>query len=108
VRPRSSTAYVLTVPDVVSALRFFTDELGTAAVRNGEPSIVRLGSSWVVIDRDDHATSAVLVMPDDVTDAADVDDCYQLSRELGWGNDDATERRFVRTMSGYLIQAPRR
>ena len=114
--------HFLTVADVSRAADFYVSILGGEVTRRGEPTIIRLANSWVIVNvgggpTDDKPT-VTLRPPDDLNSAssfmnirvADVWACYKDWRRKGAEfltepKDHGFETRcYMRDPDGYLIE----
>ena len=114
--------HFLTVADVKRAAAFYANVLGGTIIRVGEPTIVQLANSWVILNiggggTDDKPT--VTLSPPKTFDqvssfmnirVADILDCYNRWKSRGAQfltepKDHATEIRcYMRDPDGYLIE----
>lgn len=114
--------HFLTVTDVSRAADFYARILGGEVVREGEPTIIQLANSWVIVNvgggpTDDKPT-VTLHPPENLNEAtsfmnirvADVWACYRLwksrgARFLTEPKDHGAEIRcYLRDPDGYLIE----
>jgi catechol 2,3-dioxygenase-like lactoylglutathione lyase family enzyme len=117
-----TVAHFLTVAEIDRAAAFYVDVLGGTKIVDGEPTIVQLANTWIILNigggpTDDKPT-VVLHPPDNFDEAscfmnirvADIDECYKL-----WSSRGAqflTEpkrhpdeiRCYMRDPDGYLIE----
>lgn len=114
--------HFLTVADIGRSADFYTRVLGGKTVRHGEPTIVELANSWIVLNVGGGPTedkpSVTLRPPTDPNIAsnfmnirvADIQACYALWRERGAQfltepQDRGAELRcYMRDPDGYLIE----
>jgi lactoylglutathione lyase len=114
--------HFLTVADVKRAAAFYANVLGGTIIREGEPTIVQLANSWVILNvgggpTDDKPT-VTLSPPENQDQAssfmnirvADIRDCYDRWKSRGAQfltepKDHAAEIRcYMRDPDGYLIE----
>jgi catechol 2,3-dioxygenase-like lactoylglutathione lyase family enzyme len=114
--------HFLTVSDVKRSAAFYATVLGGKIVREGEPSIVQVANSWIIVNvgggpTDDKPT-VTLHTPRNLDEAtsfmnirvADVHACYEAWRQRGAEfltepKDHLTEIRcYMRDPDGYLIE----
>lgn len=115
-------AHFLTVADIERAAHFYSDVLGGTIVREGEPAIVQLANTWVILNvgggPTDDKPDVTLKTPEDPRLAnafmnirvADIRECYQ--RWSAKGATFLTEpkthrteiRCYMRDPDGYLIE----
>ena len=114
--------HFLTVADVKRSADFYARVLGGRIVREGEPSIIQVANSWIIVNvgggpTDDKPT-VILRTPQDPDEAtsfmnirvADVYACYNSWREKGAEfltepKDHGAEIRcYMRDPDGYLIE----
>jgi catechol 2,3-dioxygenase-like lactoylglutathione lyase family enzyme len=114
--------HFLTVADVKRSADWYARVLGGVVVRAGEPSIVQVANSWIIVNvgggpTDDKPT-VILHTPQNADEAtsfmnirvADVHRCYEEWRQRGAEfltepKDHATEIRcYMRDPDGYLIE----
>jgi len=114
--------HFLTVADVERSAHFYSHVLGGTVVRSGEPSVIQLANSWIIVNvgggpTDDKPT-VTLHTPQDPNEAtsflnirvADIDACYESWRQKGAEfltepKRHATEIRcYIRDPDGYLIE----
>jgi catechol 2,3-dioxygenase-like lactoylglutathione lyase family enzyme len=114
--------HFLTVSDVSRAADFYSRILGGEVIREGEPTIIQLANSWVIVNvgggpTDDKPT-VTLHPPENLNEAtsflnirvADVWACYRLWKSRGAAfltepKDHPTEIRcYLRDPDGYLIE----
>jgi catechol 2,3-dioxygenase-like lactoylglutathione lyase family enzyme len=114
--------HFLTVADVKRSAEFYARVLGGRIVREGEPSVVQVANSWIIVNvgggpTDDKPT-VILHTPENPDQAtcfmnirvADVHACYNAWREKGAEfltepKDHGAEIRcYMRDPDGYLIE----
>jgi catechol 2,3-dioxygenase-like lactoylglutathione lyase family enzyme len=114
--------HFLTVADVKRSAEFYARVLGGRIVREGEPSVVQVANSWIIVNlgggpTDDKPT-VILQTPQNPNEAtsfmnirvADVYACYKTWREMGAEfltepKDHGAEIRcYMRDPDGYLIE----
>jgi catechol 2,3-dioxygenase-like lactoylglutathione lyase family enzyme len=114
--------HFLTVADVKRAADFYSRVLGGNVVREGEPSVIQLANSWIIVNvgggpTDDKPT-VTLHTPQDPNETtsflnirvADIYACYEEWRQKGAEfltepKRHATEIRcYIRDPDGYLIE----
>jgi catechol 2,3-dioxygenase-like lactoylglutathione lyase family enzyme len=114
--------HFLTVADVKRSADFYSRVLGGAVVREGEPTVVELANSWIIVNvgggpTDDKPTVILRTPqnPDEATSfmnirVADIQACYDEWRGKGAEfltepKQHATEIRcYMRDPDGYLIE----
>jgi lactoylglutathione lyase len=114
--------HFLTVADVSQAADFYSRILGGDVIRDGEPTIIQLANSWVIVNvgggPTDDKPAVTLRPPENLDEAtsfmnirvADVWACYRLwksrgARFLTEPKDHPTEIRcYLRDPDGYLIE----
>ena len=114
--------HFLTVSDVMRSAAFYATVLGGIIVREGEPSIVQVANSWIIVNvgggpTDDKPTVTLHTPrnPDEATSfmnirVADVHACYEAWRQRGAEfvtepkDHDAEIRCYMRDPDGYLIE----
>ena len=124
--PAPSDGFVLTsfltVADVDRSRSFYADILGGKVVRTGEPTVIRLANSWVILNvgggPTDDKPEVVLAPPSDPRRAssfmnirvADIAACYRVwsskgARFITPPKDHGAEIRcYMRDPDGYLIE----
>lgn len=124
--PAPSDGFVLThfvvSDDVPRSVAFYSEVLGGSVVMEGEPSIVKLANSWVIINGGggptDDKPNVVLATPDDADRVsafmnirvADIDSAYQEWSSKGAEfltpptDRDAEYRCYMRDPDGHLIE----
>lgn len=124
--PAPSDGFVLThfvvSDDVPTSVAFYSGVLGGSVVMEGEPSIVKLANSWVIINGGggptDDKPNVVLATPDDVDRVsafmnirvADIDSVYEEWSSKGAEfltpptDRDAEYRCYMRDPDGHLIE----
>jgi catechol 2,3-dioxygenase-like lactoylglutathione lyase family enzyme len=114
--------HFLTVADVKRSADFYSRVLGGTVVREGEPSVIQLANSWIIVNvgggPTDDKPAVTLHTPDNPTEAtsfmnirvADIHACYAAWRERGATfltepKVHATEIRcYMRDPDGHLIE----
>jgi catechol 2,3-dioxygenase-like lactoylglutathione lyase family enzyme len=114
--------HFLTVADVRRSADFYARVLGGRVVREGEPTVVQLANSWIIVNvgggpTDDKPTVTLHTPqnPDEATSfmnirVADIHACYAAWRQRGADfltepKEHATEIRcYMRDPDGYLIE----
>ena len=114
--------HFLVVADVKRAAAFYTNILGGRIIREGEPTIVELANSWVILnvgggptDDKPDVTLSPPQTPNQVSSfmnirVADIRDCYERWKSRGAQfltepKDHAAEFRcYMRDPDGYLIE----
>lgn len=114
--------HFLTVSDVKRSADFYARVLGGSVVRSGEPTVIQLANSWIIVNvgggpTDDKPTVTLHTPqnPDEATSflnirVADVQACYEEWRHKGAEfltepKRHATEIRcYMRDPDGYLIE----
>jgi len=114
--------HFLTVADVKRSADFYSRVLGGTVVREGEPSVIQLANSWIIVNvgggpTDDKPTVVLHTPrnPDEATSflnirVADISACYEEWRQKGAEfvtepKRHATEIRcYMRDPDGYLIE----
>ena len=114
--------HFLTVADVRRSADFYARVLGGRVVREGEPTVVQLANSWIIVNvgggpTDDKPTVTLHTPqnPDEATSfmnirVADIHACYAAWRQQGAHfltepKEHATEIRcYMRDPDGYLIE----
>lgn len=114
--------HFLTVADVKRSADFYSRVLGGSVVREGEPTVIQLANSWVIVNvgggpTDDKPTVTLHTPdnPDETTSfmnirVADIQSCYAAWRERGATfltepKVHATEIRcYMRDPDGHLIE----
>ena len=114
--------HFLTVADVKRSADFYSRVLGGTVVRDGEPSVIQLANSWIIVNvgggpTDDKPTVILHTPrnPDEATSflnirVADISACYEEWRQKGAElvtepKRHATEIRcYLRDPDGYLIE----
>jgi catechol 2,3-dioxygenase-like lactoylglutathione lyase family enzyme len=114
--------HFLTVADVNRSADFYSRVLGGTVVRDGEPSVIQLANSWIIVNvgggpTDDKPTVILHTPrnPDEATSflnirVADISACYEEWRHKGAEfvtepKRHATEIRcYMRDPDGYLIE----
>jgi catechol 2,3-dioxygenase-like lactoylglutathione lyase family enzyme len=114
--------HFLTVADVARSADFYSRVLGGTVVRTGEPSVIQLANSWIIVNvgggPTDDKPSVILHTPQNPDEAtsflnirvADIQACYDEWR--GKGAEFLTEpkrhateiRCYMRDPDGYLIE----
>ncbi len=114
--------HFMTVADVARSAQFYTDILGAKILRSGEPTIMQVANSWIIVNvgggpTDDKPTVILHTPqnPDEATSfmnirVADIQACYEEWRQKGAQfltepKDHGAEIRcYMRDPDGYLIE----
>ena len=112
----------LIVADIARSVAFYRDVLGATVLREGEPTLLRLKNTWIIINKGggptDDKPEVIASPPKDRNTlssflnlrVADIKRCYELWRSRGAKfitepKIHATEKRcYMRDPDGYLIE----
>lgn len=114
--------HFLTVADIERAAAFYTDVLGGTRIREGEPTVIELANSWVIVNVGGGPTvdkpTVILSPPKNLNEVssfmnirvADIQECYRQWSDRGAQfltepKDHGTEIRcYMRDPDGHLIE----
>ena len=115
--------YTLIVADIAHSVSFYRDVLGATVLHEGEPTLMRLGNAWLIVNvgggpPTDDKPEVTVTPPRDLNILTsflnlrvnDIASCYQLWRSRGAKfitepKKHATEYRcYMRDPDGYLIE----
>jgi len=120
--PEFIATETLIVADIVRSVAFYRDVLGATVLREGEPTLLRLKNTWIIINKGggptDDKPEVIASPPKDRNTlssflnlrVADINRCYELWRSRGAKfitepKTHATEKRcYMRDPDGYLIE----
>jgi lactoylglutathione lyase len=120
--PEFIATETLIVTDIARSMAFYRDVLGATLLREGEPTLLRLKNTWIIINKGggptDDKPEVIASPPKDLNTlssflnlrVADIKQCYELWRSRGARfitepKIHATEKRcYMRDPDGYLIE----
>ena len=120
--PEFIATETLIVGDIARSVTFYRDVLGATVLREGEPTLLRLKNTWIIINKaggpTDDKPEVIASPPKDLNTLSsflnlrvvDIDRCYRIwgSRGAHFITDPkihATEKRcYMRDPDGYLIE----
>jgi len=120
--PEFIATETLIVADIARSVAFYHDVLGATLLREGEPTLLRLKNTWIIINKGggptDDKPEVIASPPKDLKTLSsflnlrvvDIERCYELWRSRGARfitepNVHQTEKRcYMRDPDGYLIE----
>ena len=120
--PEFIATETLIVADIARSVTFYRDVLGATVLREGEPTLLRLKNTWIIINKGggptDDKPEVIASPPKDLNTLSsflnlrvvDIQKCYELWRSRGAHfitepKIHQTEKRcYIRDPDGYLIE----
>lgn len=120
--PEFIATETLIVADIARSVTFYRDVLGATVLREGEPTLLRLKNTWIIINKGggptDDKPEVIASPPKDLNTLSsflnlrvvDIQQCYELWRSRGAHfitepKIHQTEKRcYIRDPDGYLIE----
>jgi lactoylglutathione lyase len=120
--PEFIATETLIVADITRSVTFYRDVLGATVLREGEPTLLQLKNTWIIINKGggptDDKPEVIASLPKDLNTLSsflnlrvvDIQQCYELWRSRGAHfitepKIHQTEKRcYIRDPDGYLIE----